>query len=201
MDDAPQSIPTKDRRALDRRPHPPFADKARRGLWQAVWLILYRPSPVPLHGWRRFLLRAFGARIAATARPYPSVRVWAPWNLTMAEASWLGAGVDCYAVAPVEIGARAVISQRAFLCTASHDYNRRSFDLVTAPIKIGADAWVAAEAYVGPGVVIGEGAVVAARAVATRDVDPWTVVAGNPARRVADRDRNSGDSFGPGRRG
>jgi putative colanic acid biosynthesis acetyltransferase WcaF len=53
--------------------------------------------------------------------------------------------------------------------------------LVTAPIRIGPGAWVAAGAFIGPGVTVGDGAVVGAGAVVMRDVEPWTVVAGNPA--------------------
>jgi putative colanic acid biosynthesis acetyltransferase WcaF len=96
--------------------------------------------------------------------------------------AWLGDGVDCYSVAAIQIGDHAVISQRAFLCTATHDYTDPKFPLVTAPITVGPGAWVAAEAFIGPGVNVGEGAVVGARAVAVKDVAPWTVVAGNPAK-------------------
>lgn len=134
-----------------------------------------------MHGWRRFLLRVFGARIGRNTKPYPTMRVWAPWNLTMDEGSVIGDGADCYSVAPISLGAGAVVSQRAFLCTASRDFDDSAMPLIAAPIVVGAKAWICAEAYVGPGIHVGDGAVVGARAVATRDVDPWTVVAGNPA--------------------
>jgi putative colanic acid biosynthesis acetyltransferase WcaF len=160
---------------------------ARRVAWNLVWVLLYRPSPTPLHGWRRMLLRLFGAEIGAGAHPYPSARIWAPWNLEMGEASCLAPGVDCYSVDRITLGARAIVSQRASLCSATHDHNDPAFPLVTAPISIGADAWVAAEAFIGPGVAIGEGAVVGARTVAMRDVPARTVVAGNPARKIGDR--------------
>ena len=61
------------------RPSPfSVAHRARRAVWGAVWLLLFRPSPKVFHGWRRFLLRVFGARIGHGARPYPGARVWAP---------------------------------------------------------------------------------------------------------------------------
>ena len=101
-------------------------------------------------------------------------------------------GVDCYNVAPVTLGARALVSQRSFLCSATHDYHRREFPLVAREIVIEAGAWVAAEAFIGPGVTVGAGAVVGARACVTRDVAPWTVVAGNPARVVKQRQRTDG---------
>ena len=152
-----------------------------RALWQVVWFFAYRPSPKVCHGWRRFLLRIFGAKISRNAYPYPSVKVWAPWNLEMDEMSCLGPDVDCYCVDKVVLGPGATVSQYSFLCTASHDYRLRDRPMMTAPITIGQKAWVAADAFVGPGVTVGEGAIVGARASVFRDVEPWTVVGGNPA--------------------
>lgn len=162
-------------------------NKLARVLWGVAWLLLFRPSPRPLHGWRRFLLRCFGARVGIGAHPYPSAKVWAPWNLTMGDHSCLADGVECYCVAPITLGPSALVSQRAFLCGATHDYTDPAFPLVPKPIAVGAGAWVAAEAFVGPGVKVGDGAVVGARAVATKDIEPWAVVAGNPARVVKHR--------------
>lgn len=152
-----------------------------RVAWGCVWLLLFRPSPRPFHAWRRFLLRCFGATVGRGVRPNPGCRVWAPWNLTVGDNSWLADGIDCYSVAEIVLGRDVVVSQRAFLCTASHDYADPAFPLISAPIRIQDSAWVAAEAFIGPGVEIGEGAVVAARACVTKSVEPWTVVSGNPA--------------------
>ncbi len=169
--------------------HPPltFANKAARALWGLVWLLLYRPSPRPLHGWRRMLLRLFGASVGKGALVYPSARIWAPWNLTLGVGSTLGDGVDCYSVGHIRLGAGAVVSQRAYLCAATRDIDDPDKHLMTAPIVLADKAWVAAEAYIAPGVTLGEGGVAAARAVVTRDVAAWTVVAGNPARVIRQR--------------
>lgn len=175
------------RTACVKRRKPGFANKALRAIWKLAWLVLYRPSPRPFHGWRRFVLRCFGARIGRGAKPYPDARIWAPWNLVMGEGSVLGDGVDCYCVDRISLGPRAVVSQRSFLCSASHDFDRPGFALTSAPVVIGEDAWVAAESFVGPGVTLGKGAVMLARAVAVRDVPAMTVVAGNPVRIVRHR--------------
>lgn len=140
-----------------------------------------------MHAWRCLLLRLFGAKIGRNVRAYQSARIWAPWNLEMADGSCLGDFVDCYCVDRISLGERATVSQYSFLCSASRDYTRRSMPLVTAPITIGADAWVAADVFVGPGVCVGEGAVVGARSTVTKDVAPWTVVAGSPPRVVGKR--------------
>lgn len=167
-----------------------FANKLARGLWGLVWLFLFRPTPRPLHRWRCFLLRCFGADIGAGVRVYQSARVWAPWNLVMGNGSCLGDEVDCYCVDTVRLGAGATVSQYSYLCTASHDYRRRSHPLVTAPIDIGEAAWVAADVFVGPGVTVGAGAVVGARSTVLKDVPPWVVVAGTPPRILGPRECN-----------
>ena len=169
-----------------------------RSSWYVFWFVIGRVSPRIAHGWRRVLLRAFGAIVAPGAHPYPSIRVWAPWNLTMGPHSCLGDRVDVYSVDRITLGEWAVVSQDAVLCTATHDYNDPTFPLVTRPIVIGRYAWVAAGAFIGPGVTVGEGAVVGARAVVMKDVPPWTIVAGNPARKIGERRRFlSGESTLP----
>lgn len=157
------------------------ANKVARALWQITWLLLYRPSPRPLHAWRCMLLRAFGAQVGKGAHPYPSARIWAPWNLRMGDHSCLADDVDCYCVDEIHLGKHATVSQYSFLCSASHDYTVPGMPLVTAPIHIGEHAWVTADVFVAPGVTIGDGAVVTARSSVFRDVPPWTVAKGNPA--------------------
>lgn len=159
------------------------ANRVRRMLWTVCWTLLARPFPKSTFmPWKRFLLRSFGARIASTANVYSSARVFMPWNLVMKDYACLASGVDCYNAAIVEIGVNATVSQRSFLCTASHDISSPHHEQTERPIRIDDMAWVAAEAFVGPGVTVGKGAVVGARAVAVKDVEPWTVVGGNPAR-------------------
>lgn len=162
----------------------PFSlrSQLKRCVWAVVYHTMFRTSLRPFHGWRRILLRCFGARIASTACVYQSAKIWAPWNLRVGEHSVIGANVDCYCVAPVEIGNHTVISQYSFLCTASHDIRDPSFALTTGPITIGSHSWVAADVFIAPGVSIGEGAVVGARSSVFRNVAPWTVVVGHPAK-------------------
>lgn len=106
----------------------------------------------------------------------------------MGDYSCLSENVDCYSVDYIIIGDQAVISQGAFLCCATHDISSPIMELIYKPITIGPQAWVAARAFIGPGVTIGDGAVVAACAVVTKDVEPWTVVGGNPARFIKKRE-------------
>ncbi len=166
---------------------PDIADKLRRFAWGVTWLLFYRPTPVPLHGWRRFLLRLFGAQIGKGAHPYPTAHIWAPWNLRMNDDSCLGPGAECYNVAKITLGISSIVSQRAHLCAAGHDFRDVAFPLVTGEITIEDHAWIATEAFVGPGITVGANAVVGARAVVMRDVAADAVVAGNPATVIGTR--------------
>ncbi len=169
-----------------RSPHS-FANRFARVAWALASSILFRLSPKPCHAWRRMLLRMFRANIGRGARVHPSCRIWAPWNLHMGDHSCLGPHSDCYCVAPISIGAHGTVSQYAYLCAASHDFEQPNMPLITAPIDIGSQAWICAGAFIGPGVSVAEGAVVGARAAVFHDVDPWTVVRGNPATLVRKR--------------
>ncbi len=166
------------------------ANKAARLVWQVVWLFMFRPS---LWFWqtpRRVLLRLFGATIGRGVQIMPSVKIWAPWNLTLGDFSCVSHGVDIYCVDRIEIGANATISQRAFLCTASHEIDHPRMPLITAPIHIEDGAWVCAEAYVHLGVTIGTDAVAGVRSVVLKDVPARQVVGGNPAREIKCRKVN-----------
>lgn len=159
-----------------------------RLLWGIVWGLLARPLPRSLGlGWKRTLLRLFGAKIHSTAVVYSSAKIYFPRNLIMDAYSCLASDVDCYNVDVIHIGANATVSQGAFLCTASHDITNSLNPLITAPIVIEDQAWVAADAFVCMGLTIGQGAVVGARAAVFKNVEPWTVVGGNPAKFIKKR--------------
>lgn len=165
-----------------------LANRAGRALWGLVWALLFWPSPRPLHAWRRLLLRLFGARIGRGCRIYPGARIWAPWNLECGDLATVGDGVTLYNQAPIKLGARAVVSQGAHLCTGTHDYTSPNFQLIARPIEVGDSAWVCAEAFVHPGVTIGEGAVIGARSVVTAEMPAWMVCAGHPCKPLKKRE-------------
>lgn len=158
-----------------------------RAVWNLVWLTLASWTPPPLHGWRRMLLRLFGAKIGRHTRVYGSARIWYPPNLEMGDYSVLGWRVNCYCQGKVVLEQYATVSQYAHLVTGTHDIDDPSFQLYTRPIRIRRHAWIASNAFVGPGVTIGEGAVIGACAAVFKDIDAWTVHGGNPARFIRKR--------------
>lgn len=159
----------------------------KRVLWSIVWHVLFRYSPRTFHSWRNFLLRIFGANLHPKARVYPSAKIYAPWNLTMQENATLGDYVICYCVDEISIGANTTISQYSYLCGADHDYEHHRFPLRPKKIKIGAQCWIAADVFVAPGVTIGEGTVVGARSSVFKDLQPWKVCGGTPAKVIKSR--------------
>jgi putative colanic acid biosynthesis acetyltransferase WcaF len=163
-----------------------------RFLWTMVWTVFARPFPRSLgNGWKLFLLRLFGAKVNKRSKVYSSVRIYMPWNLEMEEYSCLSPEVDCYNVAKVKIGAHSTVSQKTYLCAASHDITQSHNPLITAPIIIEDQAWIGASAFIGMGVIVGQGAVVGATASVYKNVEPWTVVGGNPAKFIKKREIKS----------
>lgn len=163
-----------------------------RLLWGITWAVGAKWLPRSVgSGWKRFLLRLFGAKISSTAAVYSSAKVYYPANLEMDEYACIASDVDCYNVAPIRLGKFSTVSQGAFLCTASHNITSPNHELITSPITIGDQAWVGAGAFVGMGVTVNNGAVVGARSAVFKDVEPWTVVGGNPAKFIKNRMLNN----------
>ncbi len=154
--------------------------------WTLAWPA-FRFSPRPLFGWRRFLLRLFGARVGGNVHVYASAEIYMPWNLEIGDWSAVGEGALIYNLGPVSVGRHVTISHWAHLCAGTHDHTRPDMPLLKPPICIEDQAWICADAFVGPDVTVGEGAVVGARAVVVGDVQPWDIVAGNPARSIGRR--------------
>lgn len=165
-----------------------FQEYAGRLLWRLCWLSLWKIC------WKRFyvlrvvLLKLFGAQLSLRNQMAATTWIEIPWNLTMGEYSSLGPRVVLYNLGSITIGSHTVISQDSYLCGGTHDHTRPEMPLVKSPISIGDNVWICAGAFIGPGVTIGEGAVIGARAVVVKDVEPWTVVAGNPAKFIKKRE-------------
>lgn len=168
-----------------------LGSKIARAGWNLTWTLLGRWTPEHLrmfNAWRVFLCRLFGAKIGRCCVVKSSCEIWQPWNLTMGDYVALSEHVVCYTVDKITIGNQTTISRDAFLCCASHDVSSPIMELTTAPIEIGSNAWIAARAIVMPGRNVGDGAVVAAGSVVVDNVEPWTVVGGNPAKVIKKRE-------------
>jgi putative colanic acid biosynthesis acetyltransferase WcaF len=156
-------------------------------LWLVVQAILFHSSPQVFFGWRRFLLRLFGAQIGKGVLIRPSASVTYPWKVTIGDYSWIGDDVVLYSLGEINIGCHTVISQRSYLCGAYHDYTRPTFDMVAGPITIGDQVWIAADVFIAPNVKVGAGCLVGARSTVFNNLPAGMVCYGSPAIPVRSR--------------
>ena len=175
------------------RPNTSARNRLARLLWHIVYVLLFRTSPRPLHNWRCFLLRCFGARVIRPCYIYPRAVIWAPWNLECHDHATIGDEAIIYNPSPIILGSHSIVSQQAYLCGASHDYDDPDFPMVSKPIRLEAYSWVCARANVPMGVTIGEGAVLGLGSLAVGDLKPWTVYGGVPAKPIKERRRTTSD--------
>lgn len=157
------------------------ASRGKELLWWFVRSLLFSPwfpVPSPL---KAAALRAFGATIGRGVVIRSRVNITFPWRLEIGDHAWIGDEVLILSLDRVTIGQDTCISQRAFLCTGSHDFSSETFDLSTAPIRIGAGCWIGAQCFVGPGVEFGPGSRSLAGAVVVKNVPAGATVKGMPA--------------------
>lgn len=173
------------------RPMSSLGSRTGRLLWGVCRVLLYRTSPRPFHAWRTMLLRLFGAKLGPKCHFYPASKVWAPWNLRCEDRVTLADGAEIYNPSPIYLASHAIVSQGAYVCGATHLYNEPEFRLVSFPTKIGAYAWICARAMVSPGVNVGEGAILGLGSVATKNLEPFGIYAGAPAKKVKERERTA----------
>lgn len=157
------------------------APRWKEALWVLVSYIWFEdPMPWP-SAWRAFLLRLFGAKVGRGVVIRSKVRITMPWRLTLGDHVWIGEETHFLTLAPIEVGSHTCISQRAFLCTGSHNFRSPRFDLITKPIRLGSQCWIAAQAFIGPGVEVGEGTIVSAGSVVLDTLPGGVIARGNPA--------------------
>jgi len=151
-------------------------------LWWVVQGTLFALSPQFLYGWRRFLAKLFGAKIGKNVLLRPSVKMTYPWKVSIGDNSWIGDDVVLYSLGEIEIGSNTVVSQKGYICTGSHDYDKADFPIYAKKITIGSQCWLATDVSVAPGISIGDGAVVGARSSVIDNLDAFSVYVGSPAK-------------------
>ncbi|WP_298946007.1 putative colanic acid biosynthesis acetyltransferase [uncultured Polaribacter sp.] len=156
-------------------------------LWWIVQGIFFRMSPQFMYGFRRFLLRLFGAKIGKNVIIRPTVRVTYPWKVAIGDYSWIGDDVVLYSLGEIEIGKNVVISQKSYICAASHDYLQSDFPIFAKKNTIEDECWLATDVYIAPGITIGKGTVIGARSSVYKDIASNKVCVGNPAKIIRER--------------
>ena len=161
-------------------------------LWWLIQSTVFRWSPQVAYGFRRWLLRRFGAKVGSHVLVRPSASTTYPWKVTIGDHAWIGDEVVLYSLGDIEIGANAVVSQLSYLCTGSHDYSRVDFPIYAKKITVEPEAWIGAGVFVAPGVTIGHGAVIGARSSVFADMPAMMVCIGHPCKPVKNRQMTAG---------
>ncbi|NEM97606.1 acyltransferase [Pontibacter sp. BT327] len=137
-------------------------------------------------------LRSMGSKVGTGITYYPRIKVSPGTNLVLGNHVDLAWGVLITTGGGVEIGDRSLIGYNTQIFSANHVIPPRPQQIFTSghekkKVKIGKDVWIGAGCIILPGVTIGEGAVVAGGSVVTKDVAPFTIVGGNPAKILKER--------------
>jgi putative colanic acid biosynthesis acetyltransferase WcaF len=156
-------------------------------IWWIVQASLFKLSPQVMYGWRRFLLRCFGAEIGKGVIIRPSAQITYPWKVKIGDYSWIGDEVVLYSLGDIIIGNNTVISQKSYICTGTHDYTKADFPILGKKIIIGDECWLATDVFVSPGVTINNGAVIGARSTVIKDLESNSVYVGSPVRFIKKR--------------
>lgn len=156
-------------------------------VWWLVQASLFGLSPQFMYGWRRWLLRAFGARVGKNVLISSTARITYPWKVSIGDYTWINDHVVLYSLGEIEIGNNVVVSQQSYICAASHNYAASNFDIFASKVHIEDQAWLATDVFVAPGVTIGKGVVVGSRGSVFHDLPAMMVCVGSPAKPIHQR--------------
>ena len=168
----------------------PWSTREKIGmlLWLIVAALFFHTTPKPLNAWRLFLLRLFGCKISGRPFVHGTCIIKIPWQLTLEDRAALGPKSEVYNLGHLTLKRACVVSQYAYICGGTHDLNDPGLPLQVGDIVIGEEAFLGAKTMVLPGVHVGTDAVLGAGAVAAKDLEPWMIYVGNPAKALKKRE-------------
>ena len=144
---------------------------------------------IPSWSLRRFVMQRLKMRIGKNSFIMKHVYIMTPQQLTIGDYSHINRGCTLDARGTIKIGNNVSVSHNVSIMSGSHDCNSVNFRGRFLPIRIDDYVWIGTGAIILQGVNIGKGAVVCAGAVVTKDVDPYDVVAGIPAKTIKQRNK------------
>lgn len=161
--------------------------QGRRRLVTRAWMRFI--SYAPLQTLRLLGLLVAGARIGRDVVLKPGVEVLSPGCLRIGSHTNIGRHVHLDSRGGLMIGDNVNISDDIAIWTAEHDIQSPDFAMTKGPVCVEARVWLCFRSIILPGVTLGEGCVVASGAVVTKDVPPFSVVAGIPAKVIGHRSK------------
>ncbi len=168
-------------------PFNPGGSAFKRIMWHYVNAVIFKTGLLPVSGIKVSLLRLFGAKIGTNVMIKPCVNIKYPWNLTIANNTWIGENVWIDSLVMITIGSNVCLSQGAVLISGSHNYKKKTFDLITGSIILEDGVWIGALAVINQGITIASHAVLTTGSVATKNMDAYAIYQGNPAVKIRQR--------------
>ena len=156
-------------------------------IWSVInYFILNSSFPFPI-AFKVLLLRMFGAEVGEGLVMKLKIRIKYPWRLKIGNNCWIGESVWIDNLEDVKIMDDVCISQGALLLTGNHDYTISSFPYKLGKIILENGVWIGANAVVCPNVVCQSHSVLTVNSVATKNLEAWSINAGNPAIKLRNR--------------
>lgn len=156
-------------------------------IWWITEKTLFAMSPQFFYGWRRLLLRSFGAKIGKNVLIRSSAKFTYPWKVTIGDNTWIGEETILYSLGEIKIGNNVAVAHGVYFNTGLHDYTKTDFPILSDKIIIDNECWITNDVYIAPGVTIGKGSVIGARSSVYKDMPSGWVCYGNPAKPVKQR--------------
>ena len=153
---------------------------------------------VPFHSIRKFFFRLAGVRIGKNSFIHIGTRFYFPPNITIGDGTIVGDHAFLDGRAPLKIGNHVDIASDVMIYNSEHDINSEGFDPIEEPVEIEDYVFIGPRAIILPGVKIGKGAVIGAGAVVTKNVEPFKIVGGVPAKEIGER-KNKNPKYKLGR--
>jgi acetyltransferase-like isoleucine patch superfamily enzyme len=145
---------------------------------------------IPSHTLRKQLYKLLGLRIGKHSTIYGGAEIRHVHRIKIGNNSIIGHNAILDGRGGLEIGNNVSLGTGVWIWTAQHDINDPYFNIITGKVIIEDYAWIAVRAIILPNVTVGKGAVVGAGAVVTKNVEPYSVVAGVPAKKIGERNSN-----------
>ncbi|NVJ89816.1 MAG: colanic acid biosynthesis acetyltransferase WcaF [Flavobacteriaceae bacterium] len=156
-------------------------------IWWIVEKTLFAMSPQFFYGWRRFLLRLFGAKIGKNVLIRPTAKFTYPWKVEIGDNTWIGEQTILYSLGKIKIGNNVAIAHGVYFNTGLHDYTKEEFTILSKEIIVKDESWITNDVYIAPGVCIGKGVVIGARSSVYKNMPDGWVCYGNPAKPIKKR--------------
>lgn len=149
--------------------------------------LLHLVGCIPFHCCRRFFYRLASIKIGKGSTIHMKARFYDPKNISIGEDSIIGEGVVLDGRDLLTIGNHVDIATEVMVYNSEHNVNDENFMATNAPVRIEDYVFVGPRVIILAGVTVGRGAVVGAGAVVTKDVPPYAIVGGVPAKIIGER--------------